>query len=81
MMKQLQQDQETSLEAQELKRISIISQLAILLFGLSIVLDGPVTVLSWILSAAGMVCLMYIVVASHSALNKNRSKSRKADTQ
>jgi hypothetical protein len=80
-MKPLQQDQETSPEAEELKRISTISQLAILLFGLSIVLDGPVTVLSWILSAAGMMCLMYIVVASRSVLFKNVSKTRKADSQ
>jgi Ca2+/Na+ antiporter len=81
MMEPPQQDQGTHPEAVELKRISTISLLAFLLFGLSVVLDGPVTVLAWILTAAGLVCLVYLVVASRYVLNQNRSKSRKADTQ
>ena len=81
MMEPPQQDQGTHPEVVELKRISTISLLAFLLFGLSVVLDGPVTVLAWILTAAGLLCLAYLVVASHSVLNQNQSKSRKADTQ
>jgi Ca2+/Na+ antiporter len=76
-----QQDPGTYPEAVELKRIFTISLLALLLFGLSVVLDGPVTVLAWILTGAGLLCLVYLVVASRSVLNQNRSTSRKADTQ
>ena len=75
-----QQGQGTHPESIELKRISTISLLAFLLFGLSVVLDGPVTLLAWILTAAGLLCLVYLVVASLFVLNQNRSKSRKADT-
>ncbi len=80
-MEPTQQDQGTHPETVELNRISTISFLAILLFGLCAVLDGPVTVPAWILTAAGLLCLVYLVVASRSVLNHNRSKSRKADTQ
>jgi Na+/proline symporter len=75
-----QPDQETRLKTEELKRISTISVLAFLLFALSLIVDGPVTILAWILSAAGLVCLVYLVVVSRSILNQVRSKSRKADT-
>ena len=81
MMEPPQEDQRTHSEAVELKRISTISLLAFLLFGLSVVLEGPVTVLAWILTAAGLLCLVYLVVASRYVLNQNRSKSQKADTQ
>ena len=80
-MEQTSQDRGTHPETAELSRISTISVLAILLFGLCAVLDGPVTVLAWILMAAGLLCLVYLVVASRSVLNQNRSQSRKADTQ
>jgi len=69
---------------EEIRKISIISALALLLFGFSVVLDGPVTSLAWILTAAGLLCLVYIVVASRSLLNHSQQKqssSRKADTQ
>ena len=59
----------------------MISLLALLLFGLSVVLDGPVTVLAWILTAAGVLCLVYLVVASRSVLNQHRSTSRNTDSQ
>jgi len=81
MMEPHQEDQGTHPEATELKRIYTISLLAFLLFGLSVVLEGPVTVLAWILTAAGLLCLVYLVVASRFVLNQHRSKSRKADTQ
>ncbi|MCX6142402.1 MAG: hypothetical protein NTZ35_04210 [Ignavibacteriales bacterium] len=55
--------------------------MALLLFGLSVVLDGPVTVLAWILTAAGLLCLVYLVVASRSVLRKYRSPSRKVNSQ
>ena len=69
---------------EEIRKISIISVLALLLFGFSVILDGPVTSLAWILTAAGLLCLVYVVVASRSLLNhgqQNQSSSRKADTQ
>ena len=75
------QDQGTHAEGEELRRISVISLLALLLFGLSVVLDGPVTVLAWILTAAGVLCLVYLVVASRSVLNQHRSTSRNTDSQ
>jgi Ca2+/Na+ antiporter len=75
------QDQGTSAEGEELRRISVISLLALLLFGLSVVLDGPVTVLGWILTAAGLLCLVYLVVVSRSALNQHQSTTRNANSQ
>jgi Ca2+/Na+ antiporter len=80
MMEPLHQDQEIQPAAEELRRILLISLMALLLFGLSVVLDGPVTVLAWILTAAGMVCLVYLVVASSSILKKYQSPSRKVDS-
>lgn len=75
------QDQGTPAEGEELRRISVIGLLALLLFGLSLVLDGPVTVLAWILTAAGVLCLVYLVVASRSVLNQHRPTSRNTDSQ
>jgi hypothetical protein len=80
-MEQRQEHQELQSTPEELKRISVISIMALLLFGLSVVLDGPVTVLAWILTAAGLLCLVYIVVASRPILKKPQSPARKADSQ
>jgi Ca2+/Na+ antiporter len=80
-MSSLHEHREIYQEAVELKRIVSISLLAFLLFGLSVVLDGPITLLAWILTAAGLLCLLYIVVASLHVLNQYRSNSRKAESQ
>jgi hypothetical protein len=74
-----QRDLRSPPEDVELKRISTISVMAFLLFGLSVLLDGPVTVLAWILTAAGLLCLVYVVVACRSLLKQNQSIFRKAD--
>jgi hypothetical protein len=81
MMEQPHQDQEMKSAVEELKRIFLVSLMALVLFGLSIVLDGPVTVLAWILTAAGLLCLVYLVVASRSILRMYQSSSRKVDNQ
>ena len=81
MMVQLHQDQEMKSAVEELKRIFLVSLMALLLFGLSVVLDGPITVLAWILTAAGLLCLVYLVVASRTILRKYQSLSRKVDNQ
>lgn len=75
------QDLGTPAEGEELRRISVIGVLALLLFGLSAVLDGPVTVLAWILTAAGLLCVVYLIVASRSLLQKHQSTSRNADSR
>jgi len=75
-MEPLQQDQKTQSAVEELKRILLISLMALLLFGLAVVLDGPVTVLAWILTAAGFLCLLYLVVASRSVLKKNQKPTQ-----
>jgi hypothetical protein len=65
----------------EIRRISIISVLALLLFGFASLLDGPITIMAWVLTAAGFLCIVYVIAASHSLLNKQQSTSRKADNQ
>jgi hypothetical protein len=64
----------------ELRRISSLSMLALLLFGLSLILDGPISVLAWILTVAGLLCLAYLAVASRIILNRHNPTSRKSDT-
>jgi hypothetical protein len=81
MAELLHQDQGLQSPVEELRRISLISFMAFLLFGLSVVLDGPVTVLAWILSAAGLLCLVYLVVASRTILRMYQSPSRKVENQ
>jgi Ca2+/Na+ antiporter len=66
--------------AVELKRISVIGILAFLLFGLSVLLDGPVTMLSWLLTIAGFLCLVYLIIASRYLLKRRHSHSPKVDS-
>lgn len=80
-MEPSQQNTGANPKVEELKRISLISLMALLLFGLSAILDGPVTVLAWILTIAGLLCLVYLVIASRSVVNQQRPSSRKADRQ
>jgi hypothetical protein len=75
-----QQDQNPDPLALELWRFFIIGVLAFLMFGLSVLLDGPVTVLSWLLTAAGFLCLAYLIIASRYLLKHGNSQSPKADS-
>jgi Flp pilus assembly protein TadB len=76
MMEPFQQNQETRSLTEELKRIFLISLMALLLVGLSVLLDEPVTALAWILTAAGLLCLVYLVVASRSVLKNSQKPSQ-----
>ena len=49
--------------AVELRRIFVCSLLACVLLLLSVVLDGPVSIFSWVLFAVGFLCLVYVAVA------------------
>ena len=55
--------------AEELRRIRMISSLAVVLLLLYIVIEGPVTTLGWLLLGAGALSLAYITVASTVSLN------------
>jgi hypothetical protein len=74
-------NRENASTPEEFRRIYIISLLALLLFGLSMLVEGPVTLLALLLTSAGLLCLVFIIVASRIHLKQNRSSSRKADTQ
>ena len=69
------QDHGITAEPDELARIFKVSILSVLLFGLAVALDRPVTTLGWILSGAGFLCLLYIVVASRFAMNQLKQKT------
>ena len=75
-----QKDQTTDPAALELERIFVIGIFAFVLFGLSVLLDGPITVLAWLLTAAGFLCLAYLIVASRHLLKHRNSQSPKADS-
>jgi Ca2+/Na+ antiporter len=64
---------------EELRRIYISALLACVLFVLSVILDGPVSVLSWILLVAGFLCLAYVVFASRYLLIHSRSHDHKVE--
>lgn len=68
-------------ESTEVRRILASALLACLLFVLSVFLDGPVSILAWVLLAAGFLCLTYIVVASRYLLNHLRSQNQKTEQQ
>ena len=58
---------------EELKRIRSIAWLAAALFLLLAYLDGPVTILGWMLLGAGMISLFYIAAASTFHLMRKQS--------
>lgn len=64
----------------ELKRILASALLACLLVALSAALDGPVSILAWLLLAGGFLCLVYVVVASRHLLNYYRSQHDNAQS-
>lgn len=63
----------------ELKRIFATALLACALLLLSVVLDGPVTVLGWMLVVTGFICLIYIAVASGYLWKRLRPQNEKAE--
>jgi hypothetical protein len=65
--------------ATELKRIITISLLSLVLLLVAIALDTPVSILAWMLLAAALLCLMYIVLASRQLLIHLRSLDCKAE--
>jgi len=65
--------------ATELKRIVTTGILAILLLLLAVILDGPVSILAWMLLAAAFLCLMYVVLGSRQLLMYYRSQDHRAE--
>lgn len=58
----------------ELGRIRSSAVLAFLLLVCAAVLDGPVTILGWMLLGAGILCLLYVVLASTVFMKKTQSQ-------
>lgn len=63
----------------ELRRIYTSALLACVLIVLSVVLDGPVSVLSWLLLISGFLCLAYVVLATRKLLIHFRSLVHKTE--
>ena len=57
----------------ELGRIRSSSWLAVVLLLLSAFLDGPVTILGWMLFGSGVALLLYVAAASTLHLKSHRS--------
>ncbi|MDP2886957.1 MAG: hypothetical protein Q8P51_18280 [Ignavibacteria bacterium] len=66
--------------ATELTRIFVCAVLAFLLLVLSVTLDGPVSLLAWMLLAAAFLCLAYVVIASRYLLIRFRSQHNKVES-
>ncbi len=65
--------------AAELKRITTSTALAFLLLMVAVLLDGPVSILAWVLVSAAFLCLAYIFMASRQLLIQFRSQDNRAD--
>lgn len=63
----------------ELRRIYASALLAGALFVISVVIDGPVSIFSWILLVSGFLCLAYVVLASRNLLIQFRSLDHKTE--
>ena len=59
--------------ADELKRITTMGFFALFLLALSVLLDGPVSILAWMLMAVAFLCLIYIIIASRTLMIHFRS--------
>ena len=79
MMKPTEQIQHGVDVAVELKRITTSGALALLLLMLAVLLDGPVSILAWMLLAVASLCLAYVVIASRQLLIHFRSQEQKAE--
>jgi Na+/alanine symporter len=65
--------------ATELRRLMTSGVLAFLLLSIAVLLDGPVSILAWMLLAVAFLCLAYVVVASRQLLIHFRSQDYKAE--
>ena len=65
--------------ALEMKRITTSGALALLLLLLAVFLDGPVSILAWMLLAVAVLCLLYVVIASRQLFIYFRSQEQKAE--
>jgi len=73
-MMESRENKETALNpSDELKRIFTMGVLALLLVALSLLLDGPVSLLAWLLILAALLCLVYILLASRNLMIHFRS--------
>jgi hypothetical protein len=63
----------------ELRRIYTSAVLACVLFLISVLLDGPVSLFSWVLLISGFLCLTYVVFASRNLLIRSRTQDHKAE--
>jgi Ca2+/Na+ antiporter len=66
--------------AAELKRIITSGALTFFLLMLAVILDGPVTILAWMLLASAFLCLAYVVIASRQLLIHFRSQDHRAES-
>ena len=64
----------------ELRRIYINAFLACILFAISALLDGPVSILAWLLFISGFLCLVYVILAVRKLRIYFRSLEHKAET-
>ena len=63
----------------ELRRIYTSALLACTMLALSVVFDGPVSILGWLLLISGFLCLAYTVIATRKLLTYFRSLGHKTD--
>ncbi len=68
---------ETFQASAELRRVLASALLSLVLIGISAILDGPVSLLSWMLLGAGFLSLFYVIVASLSLLKHFRSQNHR----
>ncbi len=64
----------------ELRRIYINAVLACVMFAISALLDGPVSILAWLLLISGFLCLVYVILAVRKLRIYFRSLEQKAET-
>jgi hypothetical protein len=63
----------------ELGRIMLTGFLSIVLTVVALLLDGPVSILGWLLMVAALLCMIYVVVASRNLKLLSRSPDHKAE--
>jgi membrane protein YdbS with pleckstrin-like domain len=66
--------------ATELTRIFVCAVLAFLLLVVSVTLDGPVSLLAWMVLAVAFLCLVYVLIASRYLLIHFRSQHNKVES-
>lgn len=79
MMKHSERIADSVDAAAELKRVIASGALAFLLLMLAVILDGPVSILAWMLLTVAFLCLAYVVLASRQLLIHFRSQDQKTE--